>query len=119
MIHSRQNYNGRVIDLLAVAALLAQAATLLEGSGLQEQGEVAAEVRKLLAPVEEQREAGVVPIPDEEPVFLLRAQDKTAATLVSQWAVWNEPEGVAPDLIQAAREHAVLMREWPKQKVAD
>lgn len=58
-------------------------------------------------------------IPDDEPVFLLRAQDATAADTVRYWANQAEAAGAAPAILQAARSHADLMDAWPKKKVPD
>lgn len=60
-------------------------------------------------------------IPIDEPVFLLRAQDKTAARVVRLWANINEGqlEGGDAHAIKLAREHADLMDKWPVKKIAD
>lgn len=58
-------------------------------------------------------------IPDEEPVFLLRAQDTSAADVVELWATINEERGGDPEASRDARRHAALMREWPIRKPAD
>ena len=54
-------------------------------------------------------------IPENEPVFLLRAQDETAAETVRFWASlqFNSP------LKDMAYKHAQLMDEWPTKKEAD
>lgn len=54
-------------------------------------------------------------IPENEPVFLLRAQDKTAAETVRYWARL-QPLG---QLRQMALHHADLMEDWPVKKTAD
>ena len=54
-------------------------------------------------------------IPKDEPVFLLRAQDKTAAMAVRYWATLQD-KGPLKDL---AFKHADLMDEWPVKKKAD
>ena len=54
-------------------------------------------------------------IPEDEPVFLLRAQDETAAKTVRYWANLQE---IGP-LQDMAREHALLMDKWPVKKKAD
>lgn len=54
-------------------------------------------------------------IPKDEPVFLLRAQDKTASATLRYWASL-QPEGT---LKQLAENHADLMDEWPVKKTAD
>jgi hypothetical protein len=54
-------------------------------------------------------------IPEDEPVFLLRAQDQTAAAAVHVWAAM-QPPGLARNL---ALKHARLMEQWPVKKTAD
>ncbi len=54
-------------------------------------------------------------IPENEPVFLLRAQDITAASVVRYWASL-QLDGPLKDM---ALSHADLMDEWPVQKKAD
>lgn len=54
-------------------------------------------------------------IPKDEPVFLLRAQDKSAASVVRYWAQY-QPLG---ELRDKALEHADLMDKWPVKKIAD
>ena len=54
-------------------------------------------------------------IPEDEPVFLLRAQDRTAYLAVRWWAL-AQPPGKARDLALA---HSDLMAEWPVKKIAD
>jgi len=58
-------------------------------------------------------------IPENEPVFLLRAQDKVAARTVRAWANYNLDAGGDPQLSKMAREHADLMDQWPVKKLAD
>lgn len=59
-------------------------------------------------------------IPEDEPVFLLRAQDKTAAQIVRLWAraQRNNPQGNI-DIVKHAERHADLMDAWPKKKWAN
>lgn len=54
-------------------------------------------------------------IPDDEPVFLLRAQDCTAGDVVRYW-VSLQPVGPLRDM---AERHAVRMDTWKTKKVAD
>lgn len=54
-------------------------------------------------------------IPKDEPVFLLRAQDATAADTVRYWARF-QPLGQLRDMALA---HADLMDKWPIKKQAD
>lgn len=58
-------------------------------------------------------------IPDDEPVFLLRGQDRNAAAAVRVWAKLVEDEGGAPEIVAAARDHADRMDAWPKKKTPD
>jgi hypothetical protein len=69
-----------------------------------------------------QDSAGI--IPDDEPVFLLRAQDESAVHLVRQWAVQylmdngnSDPE--AQEVYAAVCTHADKMTQWRKKKRAD
>jgi hypothetical protein len=61
--------------------------------------------------------AGVVP--KDEPVFLIRGQDKVGAATVRIWAELNDAAGGDPELSRRAREHAERMDRWPKKKIAD
>lgn len=56
-------------------------------------------------------------IPADEPVFLLRAQDGTAAHVVRFWAMLNA-EG-DKNAVQLALDHADRMDAWPTKKQAD
>lgn len=58
-------------------------------------------------------------IPADEPVFLLRAQDQTAAEVVRYWAELNEKAHGHSRLTRLAREHADRMDAWPQKKRAD
>lgn len=54
-------------------------------------------------------------IPESEPVFLLRAQDCTAAEVVRYWASL-QPSG---ELKEAAYRQAEKMDAWPRKKIAN
>lgn len=56
-------------------------------------------------------------IPDDEPVFLLRAQDKTASAVVRFWASLNVHGNTAA--VSLALQHADRMDAWPTKKWAD
>ncbi len=56
---------------------------------------------------------------DDEPVFLLRAQDCHAADLVEKWAIWVSTSDVATDKVNEARLIADQMRRWPVHKNPD
>lgn len=59
-------------------------------------------------------------IPDDEPVFLLRGQDKHAAMSVRCWAQLVEnDEGPHSEIAAVARAHADKMDAWPKKKAPD
>jgi len=58
-------------------------------------------------------------IPEDEPVFLLRGQDKFAADVVDFYATLVEVNGGDPDVVEASRKWAEKMREWPKHKIPD
>lgn len=57
-------------------------------------------------------------IPEDEPVFLLRAQDISAAATVAYWAMLNDALGGDPQRSILARKHAAKMAAWHKKKPA-
>lgn len=58
-------------------------------------------------------------IPAEEPVFLLRAQDRAAAPAVRAWATVAQALGADPQVVANALSHADLMEAWPVKKIPD
>lgn len=58
-------------------------------------------------------------IPDDEPVFLIRAQDIVSGDAVRAWATLNDQVNGDPKLSHLARQHAQLMDSWSKKKRAD
>ena len=58
-------------------------------------------------------------IPDDEPVFLLRGQDKLAWHVVKIYAYCAELAGCSSELVQRCREHSERMKQWPKKKTPD
>jgi hypothetical protein len=58
-------------------------------------------------------------IPGEEPIFILRAQDKLAADVVRYWADRAEAEDVTSRKVREARDWATEMERWPKHKLPD
>jgi len=54
-------------------------------------------------------------IPEGEPVFLLRAQDKTASATLLYWALLQKNDQKALE----ATWWALKMAQWPTQKEAD
>ena len=58
-------------------------------------------------------------IPDDEPVFLIRAQDFVSGATVREWAHLNAKFGGDDELTALAMEQAERMDAWPKKKLAD
>jgi len=60
-------------------------------------------------------------IPKDEPVFLLRGQDKYAARAVRFWAdlVDMDANGGTPEIAETARAHAKKMAAWEPKKTPD
>lgn len=54
-------------------------------------------------------------IPEDEPVFLLRAQDVTAPDVVEYWAIKARAFSAKENIVKAAREQAARMREWQRE----
>lgn len=54
-------------------------------------------------------------IPEDEPVFLLRGQDKVAWRAVEAWARMAEEVGAAPDIISAAMYQSAAMLAWARK----
>lgn len=54
-------------------------------------------------------------IGEDEPVFLIRAQDQVAPMAVMAWAEQHLAWGGDPMLADLARAHARLMRKWQKE----
>lgn len=58
-------------------------------------------------------------IPEDEPVFLIRAQDVVSSAAVYAWADFAKQAGASAETVASARRHAHLMSEWPKKEVPD
>lgn len=56
---------------------------------------------------------------DNEPIFVLRAQDALAPMVVEFWAELAAKLRVSPEKVLEAYRLAQAMREWPKRKVPD
>jgi hypothetical protein len=56
---------------------------------------------------------------DDEPIFVLRAQDTLAPALVRRWADEAERAGCAADKVAEARTVADAMERWPTRKLPD
>jgi hypothetical protein len=48
----------------------------------------------------------------DEPVFLLRAQDKFAPEVVAYWASLVLREGTSPEIAGLAMQHSRTMKDW-------
>lgn len=57
-------------------------------------------------------------IPEDEPVFLLRAQDQLACRAVEFYACLCA-QAQAPEISKVALDHSALMAAWPKKKAPD
>jgi len=53
-------------------------------------------------------------IPEDEPVFLIRAQDKLAPEVVSHWAHLADLYGADRKIVRAAQGQVKAMRKWQK-----
>lgn len=51
-------------------------------------------------------------IPENEPVFLLRAQDRFAPELLLRWAAKVRLNGGNPEMAKIVEEHAQKMIDW-------
>lgn len=58
-------------------------------------------------------------IPVDEPVFILRGQDKYGARTVNFYADLVEENNGSKDIIEVTRKLANWMRDWPKHKEPD
>lgn len=58
-------------------------------------------------------------IPDDEPVFLIRAKDQVSGDAVRAWADLHDKAGGDPAMSNAARRHALLMDAWSEKQLAD
>ena len=56
---------------------------------------------------------------DDEPVFILRAQDALAAGLIEAWAEEAEARGCPSSKVQGALLIAAAMRRFPNRKWPD
>ena len=63
--------------------------------------------------------AALEKIPDDEPLFLVRGQDKLAPGLVRYWAGAARARGAGSKKVAEARACAVAMERWPKRKYPD
>lgn len=57
-------------------------------------------------------------IPEDEPVVLLRAQDKLACLILSYYVAALHQAG-ATDMAKSMEVHLKKMNQWPKKKIPD
>ena len=57
-------------------------------------------------------------IPEDEPVFLLRAQDTIAPSVVEVWALAAHKVGASPEIVDCAYKQAQKMRQWQEEHKA-
>jgi hypothetical protein len=58
-------------------------------------------------------------VPENEPVFLIRAQDQVGHHAVRVWAHLHRLSGGSDVAYTMAMRHADLMEQWPIKKAAD
>lgn len=58
-------------------------------------------------------------IPADEPVFLLRGQDRHAAQAVAYYAQLVAEDGGPEDVVVSSMEQAARMSDWPMKKQPD
>ena len=51
-------------------------------------------------------------IPDDEPVFLIRAQDRAAIPAAEAWCEAAEALGADAKIVQVVRDHIEVVRHW-------
>ena len=56
---------------------------------------------------------------EDEPIFVLRAQDMLAPVIVRQWAMLAKHCGCAEEKVQEAINLAERMEKWPTRKYPD
>ena len=68
---------------------------------------------------EDYNEGKMDTIPEDEPVFLLRAQDSLAIDCVKHWCHLARVSGVDEEMIVLAEIHIERMEAWPVRKTPD
>lgn len=59
-------------------------------------------------------------IPEDEPVFLLRGQDRHAPLAVRYYyELLRDDKEVDPEMVEIVKNWAAVMQSWPKKKVPD
>lgn len=63
--------------------------------------------------------AGTTSIAEEEPVFILRAQDIAAPAAIRAWVKLAKSLGASAHILESAESLARAMEGWPLRKLAD
>lgn len=113
MLHARKDYN-RIQDLAEVVKFLTTLSNEYDSIGDKAASSIVEEVIvSILRKYNFYR--NVEPIPQDEPVFLLRAKDMVAPSVVKFWAVNARSAGADETIVMAALEQAIAMRIWQKE----
>ena len=54
-------------------------------------------------------------IPDDEPVFLIRGQDRAAVAAGVAWVMEAKSIGADPELIETVGRHILLIQDWQRR----
>lgn len=57
-------------------------------------------------------------IPDDEPVFLIRGQDRAAVSAAQAWCKAAADLGAEPAIIRLVEAHIQRVRDWQQQRVS-
>jgi hypothetical protein len=108
MRHARADYT-RIQDVAGVIEFIKKVAA----DHQEELPQLEANLSTLVTWLEDRyMTRGCVPIPKDEPVFVLRAKDITAPQAVLYWADLAYSAGASAEMVKAAREHANMMVKW-------
>jgi hypothetical protein len=69
--------------------------------------------------IQESTGGNTLKIPYQEPVFLIRGQDKVGALTVKIWCILAWLVGAKWNIVSMAWRHANAMAKWPKKKLPD
>ncbi len=58
-------------------------------------------------------------VADDEPIFVLRAQDRLAPAIVMAWVNAALEFGLSDERVQDATNIALAMKKWPNRKFPD
>lgn|SRR5574343_192865 len=116
MRHARKDYN-RIQDLAEVCQWLSEN---LSYEDVKEIGRSGPEQIIRLLEERYQFDSETKPIPLNEPVFILRAQDECAPVVVAQWAAQVLQAGASEQICKKAMDWAHNeMLSWPVKQLPD